>query len=243
MLSDAFHKFCQKQFLIVKPNLMRIFEILTILVKSIFAVPGIMNSLNPSGNKAHSFQRKSSNSYQNLLKMNQTGFTILVVFFWTFSIYLKAQPVLKFWGKERSKLLRTYTKLYLNQLELKEGFGLIVEETCKLPAGLDGLTLSDPIKHAEDFKYFRILLRSSLQEHELLLALAHEMIHLKQMMIDKLKIISSRKVRWKGKIYFIGENYNRSMPWEREAFHQDFPLYRFVKLLEDRHKSLAILEK
>lgn len=79
---------------------------------------------------------------------------------------------------------------------------------------------------------FIITIDSRLSKKETLLALAHEMVHLKQYAKGEMKDIfrPTRMVKWHGNKYLYEEFDYWSSPWEREARSYEMELY--VKFFE-----------
>ena len=85
-------------------------------------------------------------------------------------------------------------------------------------------------------KEFTITLSKKLGKRHTLLALAHEMVHVKQYAKNELKdyLSESNKVRWRGEKFDANEVDYWDQPWEIEAYGRELGLYaRFKKNLKD----------
>lgn len=83
---------------------------------------------------------------------------------------------------------------------------------------------------------FTITIDNRLNEKETLLALAHEMVHVKQYAKGELKDIfrPTRMVKWQGEKYLHEEIDYWEQPWEIEAYGREKGLYiKFMKHLKD----------
>jgi hypothetical protein len=73
---------------------------------------------------------------------------------------------------------------------------------------------------------FTITVRKDLSKKQTLLAIAHEMVHVKQYAKGELyDLLRSRKCKWQGEVY---ESYNTgywNLPWEIEAHRREKILY------------------
>lgn len=77
---------------------------------------------------------------------------------------------------------------------------------------------------------FLITVNKKLNKKTTLIALAHEMVHVKQFAKKELKdYLRSEKVRWKGKIFHLEKIKYWSCPWEKEAYKKDKILYEKYK--------------
>lgn len=77
---------------------------------------------------------------------------------------------------------------------------------------------------------FVITINSKLNKKTTLIALAHEMIHVKQFAKKELKdYLRSDKVKWKGKVFALEKVKYWSCPWEKEAYKNDGILYEMYK--------------
>jgi hypothetical protein len=83
---------------------------------------------------------------------------------------------------------------------------------------------------------FEISIDSGMGKRALLLALAHEMVHVKQYAKGELKYLSSKKLqRFQGKDYHPDYLYWEK-PWEIEAFGRELGLYSMFKHSQKKAK-------
>ena len=77
---------------------------------------------------------------------------------------------------------------------------------------------------------FMIELDASMRHSldQLLIWLAHEMVHLKQFVRNELCDYETKKVRWKSRVYSEDLEYD-DHPWEKEAYRLEEPLYKEFK--------------
>ena len=83
---------------------------------------------------------------------------------------------------------------------------------------------------------FLITIDSKLNKKETLLALAHEMVHVKQYAKGEMKEIfrPTRMVKWQGKKFLHEEFDYWEQPWEIEAYGREKGLYvKFIESLDD----------
>ena len=83
---------------------------------------------------------------------------------------------------------------------------------------------------------FTITVKRNLSEKQMLLAIAHEMVHLKQYATGELKdyIKSNKKCRWMGKIFDTDAIEYWDHPWEIDAYGREQGLYfRFIESLNN----------
>lgn len=136
--------------------------------------------------------------------------------------------------------LKSATHYYIHKLY---EFGSVPEvevELCFCPntymSGFDAfcspLDYDDP-----NPQIFLIDLNEECTEQELLIAIAHEMVHLRQFNTGQLKFEIGRDYQiWMGrKVKKLEEETYRSSPWEMEAFDLEDKLYEFF--LRDFEKS------
>ena len=77
---------------------------------------------------------------------------------------------------------------------------------------------------------FVIIVNKKLNKKTTLIALAHEMVHVKQFAKRELKdYLRTDKVRWKNKIFSLDKVKYWSCPWEKEAYKNDGILYEMYK--------------
>ena len=88
------------------------------------------------------------------------------------------------------------------------------------------------VESSSGYKKFYIELLKNFPIDDLLLSLAHEVVHLKQFAIGELKHASHLKnsYKWQGKFYDEGKIHYYDLPWEIEAHGRERGLYsRFVE--------------
>lgn len=79
--------------------------------------------------------------------------------------------------------------------------------------------LCDVVEHKSNPRWFEIVMNDELKNHEFLLCLCHEMVHVKQFARNEL---SFRKNSW----YWKGEKWeSKIQPWEIEAEEKEKSLY------------------
>ena len=74
---------------------------------------------------------------------------------------------------------------------------------------------------------FSILLRQNLNKKTFKKTLIHELIHIKQYLLNELKDFSSGHVKWKSTVFEDTENFDIAInsPWEKEAYRLSEKLY------------------
>lgn len=97
----------------------------------------------------------------------------------------------------------------------------------KFSDGTDDYAYCDWIDDNHCSREFEITIDKILTKKETLLALAHEMVHLKQYAKGELKDIfrPARMIKWQNQKYEINEVEYWSSPWEREARAMEMELY------------------
>ena len=88
---------------------------------------------------------------------------------------------------------------------------------------------------------FLITVDRTLNRKETLLALAHEMVHVKQYARGELKDYCRppRMIRWKGEKYMVEDSDYWSLPWEREARGYEMELYvKFCEKMKEGHVGI-----
>lgn len=92
----------------------------------------------------------------------------------------------------------------------------------------------DHLEESQSPRFFHITLEKTLCKKELLLALAHEMVHLKQYARGEMKDMRrpTHIVKWLGERYAIDEIDYWEQPWEIEAYGREKGLYfKFINHL------------
>lgn len=88
---------------------------------------------------------------------------------------------------------------------------------------------------------FTITIDSKLNKKETLLALAHEMVHLKQYAKGEMKDIfrPAKMTKWLGEKYLTDEIDYWEQPWEIEAYGREKGLYfKFLAYLKDGEREI-----
>lgn len=89
---------------------------------------------------------------------------------------------------------------------------------------------------------FTISLNPKLNKKNILTALAHEMVHLKQYAKGELKdFVRVKNVRWKGQVYNEDKLDYWDHPWEIEAYGREHGLY--VRYMEFRKQKQLLIKK
>lgn len=74
---------------------------------------------------------------------------------------------------------------------------------------------------------FEITLNASMGKRKQLIALAHEVVHVKQHAKGELKsMLNKREDRWHGRYIKLDEVHYFDMPWEIEAYGRELGLYQ-----------------
>lgn len=95
-----------------------------------------------------------------------------------------------------------------------------------LPHKYNGLCSWEDDNHR--CRSFVVILNKRLNKKTVLLALAHEMVHVKQFATGELKdYLCRNEVRWKDKKF--SKNRYWSSPWEKQAYRKDKKLYEKFK--------------
>ena len=117
-------------------------------------------------------------------------------------------------GKRMAKNVYVLVKLTKNLKKKEQAYGF-----CHITDD----SLSRP-------REFMIELDSSMKNsfEQILIWLAHEMVHLKQFVRKELWDYESGSVQWKSKRYVRSPEYD-DMPWEREAYRLEGELYEMFE--------------
>jgi hypothetical protein len=98
----------------------------------------------------------------------------------------------------------------------------------KLPNPINALCQWSDDNHK--CREFTIIVNKKLNKKTTLIALAHEMVHVKQYAKGELKdYLRNDKVKWCGKVYCFSKIKYWSSPWEKEAYKKDILLYEQYK--------------
>ena len=136
-----------------------------------------------------------------------------------------------------NKIIRDAAKFYLNEILRPTTFkkieiSIFLEENLYKNSG--NFAEMFPTEIIIRPKEYEIILDSKLKKRNLLLCLAHEIIHIEQYVTDKMRLYSrTNDVLWKGKLYSENTNYWKS-PWEIEAHKKELELYsQYIKSLTE----------
>lgn len=98
----------------------------------------------------------------------------------------------------------------------------------KLPTIINAFCQWDDNNH--NCRSFIIILNKKMNKKTTLIALAHEMIHVKQYARGELKdYLRNNNVKWRGKVFCLDKVEYWSSPWEKEAYRKDEVLYEKFK--------------
>lgn len=131
-----------------------------------------------------------------------------------------SQPVILIKGGENAHIIKELVTQFMEHLNITENVHLTVNFTKNVPENMKGITFCLDSPTPGDYHHIVIWLDTSLSKIRRQIVLAHEMIHVKQYAKGELTIINRERVVWKGKPY-RAKTYNRSAPWELEAFRDD----------------------
>ncbi len=134
-----------------------------------------------------------------------------------------AQPVIKVRGSEDSVAHLSQIIKCLDYLDIRENICLNVYFSSHLSNQLDGTTYVQPapaLNGRQLVKVIVIRIASSLTKEKQSLVLAHEMIHVGQIIRGELEF-DKQQVIWKGRKYLDRLLEPRRTPWELEAYRQD----------------------
>jgi len=132
-----------------------------------------------------------------------------------------SQPTVKAWGWDDSLAVVQLTEQYLTRLEVQKEGLLIVHLSARLPKRLQGMTFRLDTLKSNACPIIKVVINARVNATQRQLVLAHEMVHVKQILSGELEI-SEGWVRWKGKNYryqWGAERYRA--PWESEAHRLD----------------------
>ena len=151
------------------------------------------------------------------------------------------QPIIKIWGSVDSPAIHKQVVNYLNYLDVQEKIFLSVGITKNIPRGMKGMTFSVTTPKSQTSPIIKVLINAQLDEEELRVTLAHEMVHVKQYAKGKLAVFDEHQLLWEGrKVAYRRASYDRLSPWELEAHRLD---HRLVKLFDQREEVLLARER
>jgi len=133
------------------------------------------------------------------------------------------------------KAANFYAEYLLNSTRIFNNVHLTIEFQI-FDKGSDEYGCCDYIEENYSPKFFQITLEKRLSKKESLLALAHEMVHLKQYAKGEMKDMRrpAHIVKWLGEKYEINEIDYWEQPWEIEAYGREKGLYlKFMNILRE----------
>ncbi len=148
-----------------------------------------------------------------------------MILLWTYAAF--SQSVIQVIGSTSPRATERQVQAHLNQLDVQENIHLTIRFSARMPERLEGITISLPSPEPDVYQLLKVLIDARLSASKQRLVLAHEMIHVKQYAKQEL-IILNDNVIWKGQNYPYAYEYNRRMPWEREAYRGDRTLAKLV---------------
>ncbi len=134
-----------------------------------------------------------------------------------------SQPVIIVRGSEDSVAHLSQIMKCLDYLDIRENICLNVNFLSYLPNQLDGITYVQPAPAFDGRQLVKVIavwIASSLTKEKQRLVLAHEMIHVGQIMRGDLEF-DKQQVIWKGRKHLDRLLEPRRTPWELEAYRQD----------------------
>jgi len=137
-----------------------------------------------------------------------------------------SQPTVKTWGWDDSLAVVQLAEQYLTRLEVQQQGLLIVHLTARMPERLQGMTFRMDTLKSDAYPIIKVVINTRVNVTQRQLVLAHEMVHVKQILAGELEILDN-VVKWKGKNYryqWGAERYRA--PWESEAHRLDNRLAR-----------------
>lgn len=97
-----------------------------------------------------------------------------------------------------------------------------------------GMTLIEDNFHSP--KEFQIFIKNNLSKKNTLKTIAHELVHVYQYRIKKLRCLYNfKRTIWENKLYINKENNYNNEPWEKEAFYLEKIIYEKYK--ENKYKK------
>lgn len=127
-------------------------------------------------------------------------------------------------------LCKESVKYYANELlgsrlAKNVSFTIIFED---LPTIVNAFCQREDDNHK--FRSFIVVLNKKMNKKTTLIALAHEMVHIKQFARGELRdYLRNNNVKWRGKVLCLDKVKYRSSPWEKEARKKDKLLYEKFK--------------
>lgn len=96
----------------------------------------------------------------------------------------------------------------------------------------------NPVEHGRNPRSFEIVINASMPRYKQLIALAHEMVHLKQYARNELQSDTANSIKWSGKVFRVTNSFEDYLeyPWEIEAFGRERGLYVIYAALLHQEK-------
>lgn len=138
------------------------------------------------------------------------------------------------------KAAKFYGKYLLNNSKIFKNIELTMLFEA-FPEGDNDYAYCDWMDDNHCSREFQITIDKTLTEEETLLALAHEMVHLKQYAKGELKDIfrPARMIKWRGERYLTDGVDYWEQPWEIEAYGREKGLYfKFLHFIKNGEKEI-----
>lgn len=148
--------------------------------------------------------------------MKQLILFLTIGLFWMHQSY--SQPIVMIKGYKDSLALKARVMHYLDYLDINEKVHLSIHFTIYLPNHVEGITFSLNAPNPSIYQVIRVRIDARLNKTQQWLVLAHEMIHVEQMVKGELMIIDNRQVKWKGRKYLCQRRNHPYTPWEKDAY-------------------------
>lgn len=143
-----------------------------------------------------------------------------------------SQPIINIWGAEDQSNLKNQILEYMDMLEIDEDINLVVGLTSDISEDFHGMTYLD-LNNQHLYQTIIVKISSQLSEYKLNQVLAHEMVHVKQLVKEELELVNDNEIMWKEKMYVAQFQHNEfSLPWEQEAYLKDNRLAKAYKALQ-----------
>lgn len=146
-----------------------------------------------------------------------------------------------------TKLCKDAAKFYGNLLlgKMHSKVEVLLDFTDELDPGIHAQCVWDD--NNRNCKKFHIEINPTMGKRNMLLAIAHEMVHVKQYakreMVDYINGNNAIKLRWQGEIFDLKKNSDYwEHPWEIEAFGRERGLY-YKYLIHEEHLRKAKAKK
>ena len=150
---------------------------------------------------------------------------------------LLSQPIIKVYGNDTADSLKTVIQAgrCLQLLDVEEKICVCIRFSNQLPKGVKGITFfQNNINMNGDvgqmLPVYQVRINATLRNSYQQVALAHELIHIKQYAKGELNVIDKRTVIWKETYYKHLNAADRFIsPWEQEAYGLDNRLAGMVQ--------------